>query len=45
MELLKVFLAKSVLQALIKDTDLENPFHGEKIFVRLATELANYAIR
>ena len=30
----QVFLAKSILQALIKDIDLENPFHGEKVFVR-----------
>ena len=46
----QVFLAKSILQALIKDTDLENPFHGEKVFVRfvwenLPEELANYAVR
>ena len=44
----QVFLAKSILQALIKDTDLENTFHG-KVFVRfvwdeLPAGLANYAI-
>ena len=36
--------------ALIKDIDLENPFHGEKAFVRFVWEnlpegLANYAVR
>ena len=31
----QVFLAISILQALIKDIDLENPFHGEKFFVRI----------
>ena len=50
MDSLQVFLAKSILQVLIKDTDLENPFHGEKVFVRfvwenLPEELANYAVR
>ena len=46
----QVFLAKSILQALIQDVDLENPFHGEKVFVQFVREnlpevLANYAIR
>ena len=46
----QVFLAKSILRVLIKDVDLENPFHGEKAFVRLLWEnlptgLASYAIR
>ena len=47
----QVFLAKSILQALIKDIDLENPFHEkEKVFVRfvwenLSERLANYAAR
>ena len=50
MDSLQVFLAKSILQVLIKDTDLENPFQGEKVFVRfvwenLPEELANYAVR
>ena len=50
MESSQVFLAKSILQALIKDTDVENPFHGEKFFVRFVWEelpagLTNYAIR
>ena len=45
-----MFLANSILPALIKDIDLENPFHGEKVFVRSVREelpagLANYAIR
>ena len=45
-----MFSAKSILQVLIKDIDLENRFHGEKVFVRfvweeLPAELANYAIR
>ena len=45
----QMFLANSILQTLIKDIDLENPFHGEKVFVRSAWEelpagLANYAI-
>ena len=30
----QVFLAKSVLQAFIKDIDLENSFHGEKVFAQ-----------
>ena len=43
-----MFLAKLVLEALIKDIELENPFHGGKVFVRfvwenLHEELANYA--
>ena len=29
----QVLLAKSILQALIKDIDLEDPYHGEKDFV------------
>ena len=41
-------MAKSVLQALVKDIDLENPFHGE-VFRRFMWEqlpagLANYVI-
>ena len=45
----KVFLAKSLLQVLIKDMDLLNPFHGEQVFVglvweNLPEELAKYAI-
>ena len=45
-----MFLANSILPELIKDIDLENPFHGEKVFVRSVWEelpagLANYAIR
>ena len=44
-----MFLTKSILQALIKDIDPENPFHGEKVFGRFVREelpagLANYAI-
>ena len=46
----QVFLAKSIVQALIKDIDIENRFHGEKVFVGFAWQnlpggLANYAIR
>ena len=45
----QVLLAKSILQALIKDTDLEDPYHGEKVFVcfeweNLPKGLANYAV-
>ena len=31
----QMFLANSILQALIKDIDLENPFHGEKAFCKI----------
>ena len=44
----QVFLAKSILQALIKYIDLENPFHGEKVqFVweNSPEGLANYVGR
>ena len=45
----QVLLAKSILQALIKDTDLEDPYHGEKVFVcfeweNLPKGLPNYAV-
>ena len=30
----QVFLAKSILQALIYNIDLENLFHGEKAFIK-----------
>ena len=45
----QVFLAKSVLQALIHNIYLENLFHGEKTFIkfvwdRLLEGLANYAV-
>ena len=45
----QVFLAKSILQALIYNIDLENLFHGEKAFIkfvwdRLLAGLANYAV-
>ena len=46
----QVFLAKSILRALIHDIDLENPFYGVKAFTRfmwekLAAGLVNYAAR
>ena len=49
MESSQVFLAKSILQALIQDIDVENLFHGENFFVRFVWEelpagLANNAI-
>ena len=45
-----MFLAKSILQALIQDIDLENPFHAGKAFTRYVLErlpagLANYVVR
>ena len=45
----QVLLAKSILQALIKDINLEDPYHGEKVFVCFVWEhlpkgLANYAV-
>ena len=45
-----MFLVKSILQALIHEIDLKNPFHGEKAFTRFAWErlptgLANCAVR
>ena len=30
----QVFLAKLILQAFIKGIDLENSFHGEKVFAQ-----------
>ena len=49
MDSAQVFLAKSILQVLIHDINLENLFHGEKAFIRfvwerLPTGLANYAV-
>ena len=46
----QVFLANSILRELIHDIDLENPFHGEKAFIRfvwerLPTGLPNYVLR
>ena len=46
----QVFLAKSILQTLIHDIDLEKPFHGEKAFIkflweRLSAGLGNFAMR
>ena len=38
MESSQVLLAKSILQALIHDIDLENLFHGEKAFIRFVWE-------
>ena len=35
----QVFLAKSILQALIKDIDLKNPFHGERPLLDLCGEI------
>ena len=49
--LIAVYLKlKSILQALFHDIDLENPFYGEKAFIRSVWEglpdgLANYAVR
>ena len=45
----QVLLAKSIFQALIKDIDLEDPYHGEKVFACFVWEnlpkgLANYAV-
>ena len=45
-----VLLAKSILRALIHDIDLENPFHGEKAFIRFVwrrfpTELVHLLAR
>ena len=45
----QVFLAKPMLQALIHDTGLENPFHGVKAFInilwkRLPAGFGNYAV-
>ena len=34
----QVLLAKSIPQALIKDIDLENQFHGAKVFVRFVSK-------
>ena len=34
----QVFVANSILQALIHDIDLENSFHGEKVFIRFVWE-------
>ena len=34
----QVLLAKSILQALIKDIDLEDPYHGEKVFMQSVLE-------
>ena len=47
MDLSQVFLTKSILEALIHDIDLEDPFLGEKAFIRfvrerLPAELAKY---
>ena len=39
-----VFLAKSILQALIHDIDLKNPFHGEKAFTRFMWERLSTAL-
>ena len=44
-----MFLEKLILQALIKDIDFENSYHGEKVFVRFVWEnlpevLADYAV-
>ena len=45
----QVFLANSILQALIHDIDLENLFHGEKeirlVWERLPAGLAKHAER
>ena len=46
----QVFLAKSILRALLHDIDLENPFYGVKVFTRfmwekLAAGLTNYSVR
>ena len=46
----QVFLANSILRELFHDIDLENPFHGEKAFIRfvwerLPTGLPNYVLR
>ena len=46
----QVFLAKSILQALIHDIDLGNTFHGQKAFTRfvwkiLPAGLPNSAVR
>ena len=44
----QVFLAKSILQALIKYIDLENRLHGEKVQIvweNLPEGLANYVGR
>ena len=45
----QVLLAKSIFHALIKDIDLEDPYHGEKVFMRFVLEnvperLANCAL-
>ena len=45
----EVFLAKSIVQAIIHDIDLENPLHGGKAFAkflreRLPVGLTNYAV-
>ena len=45
----QVLLAKSIFHALIKDIDLEDTYHGEKVFMRVVLEnlperLANCAL-
>ena len=43
-----MLLAKSIIQALIEDIDLEDPYHGKKVLTRFVLEnlpdgLPNYA--
>ena len=38
MDSLQVFLEKLIFQVLIKDINLENPYHGEKVFERFVWE-------
>ena len=45
-----MFLAKSILRALIHDIDIGSPFHGENPFIRFVwgrfpAGLGNYAVR